>query len=94
MGAQINPNGPTACNPGQRHLRIFPEALRGLGECQRPMSESNKTMTNASVTELVTAVQGRVLKVKYKDGTSELIVGPGVPVTALVVVDRWRSNPE
>ena len=40
-------------------LRIFPEALRGLGEGQRPMSEPDKTMTNASVAEVVTAVQGR-----------------------------------
>src|SRR5262245_27524562 len=68
-------------------VRIFPEALRGLGEGQRPMSASNTMMTNASVAEVVEAPEGRSLKVKYKGGTAELIVGPEVRVTALVVSD-------
>ena len=68
-------------------LRIFPEVLRGVGEGQRPMSEPGKTMTNAAVAQVVEAAQGRTLKVKFKGGESELIVGPDVPVTALVVSD-------
>jgi hypothetical protein len=68
-------------------LRIFPEALRGVGEGQRPMAQPNTMMTNASVSEVVAAPAGRVLKVKFKEGTSELIVGPEVPITALVVSD-------
>src|SRR3954451_11630468 len=68
-------------------LRIFPEALRGLGEGQRPMGKPNTMMTNAAVSEVIAAPKGRVIKVRYKDGTSELVVGPEVPITALVVSD-------
>jgi len=76
-------------------LRIFPEALRGLGEGQRPMKAPNTMMTNAAVSEVVVVApaQGRVLKVKYKDGTSELVVGPKVPITALVVSDASVLKP-
>jgi hypothetical protein len=66
-------------------LRIFPEALRGLGDGQRPMQDPGKTMTNAAVSEVVAAPQGQILKVKFNDGTSELVVGPNVPITALVI---------
>ena len=35
-------------------LRIFPEAMRGVGEGQRPMNDArNQTMTNATVTGAV-----------------------------------------
>jgi hypothetical protein len=61
-------------------LRIFPQALRGLGEGQRPMQEPGKTMTNAAVSEIVVANDGNVLKVTFKGGTSELVVGPNVPI--------------
>ena len=67
-----------------KELRIFPEALRGIGEGQRPMNEPGTLMTNASVAEVVAAPEGRIVKVKYKDGTADLIVDPQVPVTAVV----------
>ena len=67
-----------------KELRIFPEALRGIGEGQRPMQAPNTLMTNASVSEVAAAPEGEVVKVKYKDGTAELIVGPQVPITAVV----------
>jgi len=66
-------------------LRIFPEGMRGLGEGQRAMQEPGKTMTNASVSEVVAAADGPTLKVTYKGGTSELVVGPKVPITAVVI---------
>lgn len=68
-------------------LRILPEALRGLGEGQRPMDKPNTMMTNAVVAEVAGDPQGRVLKVKFKDGDSELVVGPDVPISAVVVSD-------
>ena len=74
-------------------LRIFPEALRGLGEGQRPMKAPNTMMTNAAVSEVVAAPEGRTLRVKYKDGTSELVVGPEVSITALVVADAKALKP-
>lgn len=70
-----------------KELRIFPEALRGIGEGQRAMDAPDTLMTNASVSEVAAAPEGDVVKVKYKDGTAELIVGPQVPVTAVVATD-------
>lgn len=67
-----------------KELRIFPEALRGVGEGQRPMGASGTLMTNASVSEVVAAPEGQIVKVKYKNGTADLIVGPQVPVIAVV----------
>ncbi|MGE0006571.1 MAG: hypothetical protein AB7S92_13380 [Parvibaculaceae bacterium] len=76
-----------------KELRIFPEALRGVGEGQRPMSEPGTLMTNASVSEVVAAPEGGVVKVRYKDGTAELIVDPNVPVTAVVQADPGALKP-
>ena len=50
-------------------VHIFPEAMRGTGEGHyswdlRPKS----TMTNANVDQVVTAVDGQTLTLKYKDG--------------------------
>jgi Cu/Ag efflux protein CusF len=70
-----------------KELRIFPEALRGIGEGQRPMGSPDTLMTNASVSEVVAAPEGQVVKVKYQNGTAELIVGPEVPITAVVASD-------
>ncbi len=66
-------------------VRIFAEGMRGLGEGQRAMQEPGKTMTNASVSEVVAAADGPTLKVTFKGGTSELVVGPKVPITAVVI---------
>ena len=69
-------------------VRIFPEAMRGVGEGQRPMTtEPGATMTNATVAEVTAEPHGGVLQVK---GVSdpELIVGPEVPVTAIVPGDK------
>jgi hypothetical protein len=67
-----------------KELRIFPEALRGVGEGQRPMDAPDTLMTNAAVSEVVAAPEGQVVRVKYKDGTADLIVGPQVPVIEVV----------
>jgi hypothetical protein len=74
-------------------VRIFPEAMRGVGEGQRPMDAPNTMMTNATVTEVVSASASGTLKVKYKDGISELIVDPGVPVTAIVPAEKGAVKP-
>lgn len=76
-----------------KELRIFPEALRGIGEGQRPMDAPQTLMTNAAVSEVVAAPEGDVVKVKYKDGTADLVVGPQVPVSAVVASEAKALKP-
>jgi len=75
-------------------VRIFPPAMAGLGEGQRPMKDNNKTMTNASVSEVTAAASGGVLKVKFHGTESELVVGPEVPVTEIVIAQASELKPE
>ncbi len=69
---------------GKNHaveLRIFPEAMRGLGEGQYAWDLTpDSLMTNATVTGIAGAPQGQTLKVAYKGGESEIVVGPDTPV--------------
>ena len=70
-------------------LRIFPDAMRGLGEGQRPMNDArNQTMTNATVTGAAVVNGSNNLKVTFAGGESELVVDPGVPVTRFDAADR------
>jgi hypothetical protein len=50
-------------------VHIFPEAMRGTGEGHYPWDlRPQSTMTNANVEQVVTAVDGQTLTLKYKDG--------------------------
>jgi len=70
-------------------LRIFPDAMRGVGAGQRPMRDApNQTMTNATVTGTVIVGGSNAIKVTFPGGESELILDPGVPVTAIVPADK------
>ena len=58
-------------------VHIFPEAMRGTGEGHyswdlRPKS----TRTNANVDQVVTAVDGQTLTLKYKDGEKRILSPP------------------
>jgi hypothetical protein len=65
-------------------LRIFPEAMRGVGEGQRPMNDPrNQTMTNATVSGTAIVNGSNTLRVTFPGGESELVVDPGVPVTRM-----------
>jgi hypothetical protein len=75
-------------------VRIFPDPLRGTGEGQRPWSvKPEGVMTNATVGAVTQSADGGVIHVTYKDGESEYIVGPDVPVLAYVVADRSLLKP-
>ena len=66
-------------------LRIFPEALRGLGEGQRLMNDAqNQTMTNATVSGTAIIGGSNNIRVTVPGGESELILDSGIPVTAVV----------
>ncbi len=70
-------------------LRIFPEALRGLGEGQRPMNDPRgQVMTNATVTGAAVVNGSDTMEVTFPGGQSELVLAPGVPVTRIDAVDR------
>jgi hypothetical protein len=75
-------------------VHIFPEALRGTGEGQRPWdSGSGSRMTNATVATLVTAVNGQDLTVRFPGGESKIKVMPATKIVSLVVSDRSELKP-
>jgi Cu/Ag efflux protein CusF len=76
-----------------QELRIFPEAMRGIGEGHRPMALPNQTMTNASVVQVVGTSGGGVVTTKYPGGTTDIVVDPTTPVTKIVSVDRAELKP-
>jgi hypothetical protein len=58
-------------------IHIFPEALRGTGEGHRPWDlVPNSTMTNATVAQMVKAVSGDEITLKYKEGEKKIVVTP------------------
>ena len=62
--------------------------MRGLGEGQRPMNDTqNQTMTNATVSGAAIVNGSNIITVKFQGGDSELILDPGVPVTAILPAD-------
>jgi hypothetical protein len=64
-------------------IHIFPEAMRGTGEGQRPWDlVPDSLMTNATVAGISQAPQGEVLKVTYKGGEAEVTVAPDTPIVA------------
>jgi hypothetical protein len=75
-------------------VHIFPEAMRGTGEGHyswdlRPKS----TMTNANVDQVVTAVDGQTLTLKYKDGEKRIFVPADTPIVAYVRGDNNDLKP-
>jgi hypothetical protein len=75
-------------------IHIFPEAMRGIGEGQRPTDlVPNSLMTNATVFGITEASQGQMLKVTYKGGEAEVIVGPDTPIVTYVPGDASLLKP-
>ena len=63
-------------------VRIFPkERTPRLRQFPLPYAPEN-IMTNAAVAEVVKIAEGSVLKVRFPDGETDIIVGPHVPVLA------------
>src|SRR5262245_29885957 len=62
-------------------VHIFPEAMRGTGEGHYPWDlRPQSTMTNANVEQVVTAVDGQTLTLKYKDGEKKIFVPANTPI--------------
>ena len=62
-------------------VHIFHESMRGTGEGHRPWDLLPKsTMTNATVHDVVQAVDGNAVTLKYKDGEQKIIIPAGTVV--------------
>ena len=73
---------------------IFPEALRGFGEGFRPWDlVPQSTMTNATVANIVTRVDGARLTLKYKDGEKIVVVPPEAPIVTFVPAEKSELKP-
>lgn len=70
------------------YINIFPPSLRmQIAEGQLPWAGGN-VMTNAVVTEYVTAVSGRTLSVKLQDATVRINVPPTAEITRYFATTR------
>jgi hypothetical protein len=73
---------------------IFPEAMRGTGEGERPWDLTpDSLMTNATVSGITAAPQGQALKVTYKGGESEVTVAPNTPIVTFAPGDASLLKP-
>ena len=68
---------------------VFPEAARGSNEGHYPWDlQPESMMTNATVATVATAGDGQTLTLKYKDGTQDIRVKPGIPIVTFAAGDR------
>jgi hypothetical protein len=75
-------------------IHIFPEAMRGTGEGHQPWDlVPNSTMTNAAVAQMVKAVDGDEITVKYKGGEKKIIVLPQTRIVTFVPGDKSELKP-
>jgi hypothetical protein len=75
-------------------VHIFPEAMRGTGEGHYPWDlQPKSTMTNANVGDVVSAVDGRTLTLKYKDGEKKILVPANIPIVSYVQGDTNDLKP-
>jgi len=75
-------------------VHMFPESMRGTGDGHYDWDLLPKSkMTNGSVEEAVTAVDGPVLRVKYKDGEKKLVVTPQTVVVTYEFGKRDEVQP-
>ena len=75
-------------------VHIFPEQMRGTAVGQFPWDlRPDSVMTNATVTGIAKATKGDVLTVSYKGQTSQIEVGPDVPIVGYVPGDASLLKP-
>jgi hypothetical protein len=75
-------------------VHIFPESMRGTGDGHYDWDLMPKSkMTNGSVEQAVTGVDGPMLSVKYKDGEKKLVVTPQTVVVTYEIGKREEIVP-
>ncbi|MCX5516356.1 hypothetical protein [Kaistia algarum] len=76
-----------------QEVHIFAEAMRGAGEGHRPMDGPSQSMTNATVTTVMSDPEGQVLKLSYPGGEQDIEVGPDARIVAIIPGDRSLLKP-
>ena len=75
-------------------VHVFPADMPIPNEGHRPWDlEPGSMMTNARVTAVVQATNGRELTLTYKDGAQKIVVPEGTPVVTAVPADRSALKP-
>jgi hypothetical protein len=74
-------------------IHIFPEAMRGAGEGHYAWDLPESSMTNGAVTGNTSGTLGPKLRVKYKEGETEIEITPRTSIVALTVGDRALLKP-
>lgn len=75
-------------------VHIFPEAMRGTGEGDRPWDlQPKSTMTNATIGEAVGRAEGQTLTLKYKEGEKKIFVPADAAIVTFVPGDRSEIKP-
>ena len=68
---------------------VFPESARGSNEGHYPWDlQPESMMTNATVATVAAAGDGQTLTLKYKDGTQDIRVKPGIPIVTFAPGER------
>ncbi|NTF43752.1 hypothetical protein [Rhizobium rhizogenes] len=79
---------------GAIEVVIFPAAMKGTGEGDRPWdSKPNSSMTNATVADAVTSVNGPTLTLTYKGGQRKISIPKGTPVVTLAAATKADVKP-
>jgi hypothetical protein len=75
-------------------VHIFPESMRGTGEGHYPWDlRPQSTMTNANVEQVVTAVDGPTLTLKYKGGEKTIFLPANTPIVTYLPGDKSDLKP-
>ena len=73
---------------------VFPEAMRGTGEGDYPWDLApQSTMTNATVTDVVSKVDAHTLTLKFKEGEKTFSVSPETPIVTFAPGDKSELKP-
>lgn len=91
VGTAARPGGPNG-ELVALEVHIFAESMRGTGEGHRPMQQEN-TMTNATVENVVTAMNDRVLTLRYQGGEQRVQIPDGTPIVMLTPSNRSALKP-
>lgn len=89
VGAMPQPDG----SQKAIQVTVFSESQRGTGEGFRPWDRPGSTMTNGTVGNPVSSVNGQVVTVKYKSGEQKIVIGPDAKIRMYVAGSKDELKP-